>query len=92
MKIDEPMPIHIMRQISSRYGKISPENLSALQEAFNGNKSQDYYLGLLAGYARADMLLTKLETKGEHEVNEIICVLDTLVIFLSDYLEKTEAI
>jgi hypothetical protein len=67
------------RQFATQVSRIPPEQLKVLKEGFQGKESQEFYEGLLAGYA-CSFQLTHLPQIREN--------LGSIVAYLSDILEE----
>ncbi len=82
MKIDARYHGAAIRNFASRMADADPEVRRELEIMFNDDQSDEFYAGLLAGLANAQVLIVKGKFK----------YLPLIVSFISEKLEKKEII
>lgn len=57
MIIDEMQSTAQLRQFASQVSRLSPEEVTQFESMWSGNRSDEFYLGLIAGLAVATAML-----------------------------------
>ena len=83
MQLDPTLNVGQIRQFASELGKLGHSDVIELERMFTGEKSVDYYMGLLSGYAIGLELV-------QNAPDGATGTLQKLVAFVADRICKME--
>ena len=83
-QIDERIEYHRIQQFASQVSNLSNRLNTELTDHFSGTESDDFYFGLVAGFANS---LSVLQNEELYEVDKN-SLLGAIVAFVSDKIAK----
>ena len=82
MKVDERYKGKTIRQLSSQMAHVSPDVNEQLEAMFNNDQPDEFYAGLLSGFASSEVLLR----------NGYAHLIPHMIAFVAQKVEKKEIV